>query len=144
MARSVLFLVWLVSSSAKALGASSSPAEDWQFVISPLYVWGKSIEGVSAIGANETPLDLDFQDDILENLDATFTLRVEAGKDRFAYYVEYNYGQLDPSSSGSLGPVQLNADVTYDDIMAEAGILWTFSGSNRNLWELLGGRDRKY
>lgn len=35
-------------------------ADDWEFSLSPLFLWGKSIDGDAAIDGKAAPLDLDF------------------------------------------------------------------------------------
>ena len=59
-------------STALALGTIHATAEDsdgWQFSVAPLYLWAKAIDAHASAGGKQLPLDLDFKDDILENLD---------------------------------------------------------------------------
>ncbi|MEH6607942.1 MAG: hypothetical protein V7696_01130 [Halioglobus sp.] len=113
--------------------------EEWEFSVAPLFLWAKNIEGSSAIGGKEAPLDLDFQDDILDNLDSAFTVHFEAKKGVLTLYAEYNYAVLDPTTSNTIGPAQIEAAVEFTDIMWEAGATWTFAQSRDSSWELLGG-----
>lgn len=122
------------------LTQTAQAAEDeWSYVLSPLFLWGKSINGVSAIGGNENPLDMDFRDDILENLDSSFTLHFEANKGRASYFAEINYARLDPTTTTTIGSVTINADVDYVDIMSEAGMFWSIADNGKTRWELMGG-----
>ena len=115
-------------------------AEDagWEFSVAPLYLWAKNIEGSAAIGGREAPLDLDFKDDILDNLDSAFAIHFEARKDNLTLYAEYNYAKLDPTAVASVGPVQLQADIEFEDTLWEAGATWTFAQHGDSTWELLG------
>jgi hypothetical protein len=109
--------------------------EEWDFSISPLFLWGISIDGDATIGTQTAPLGLDFTDDVLENLDAVFTLHFEATRDRLTLFAEYQYVSLDPSVS--IGPVE--ADIEFDNVAAEAGMGWRWSEDGPSRWELLAG-----
>jgi hypothetical protein len=122
-----------------AAPAAAAAADEWQFSVAPMYLWAKNIEGSSFIGGKETPLDLDFKDDILDNLDSAFSGHFEAKKGDLTLYAEYNYAVLDPTVSNTIGPVQIDATVEFTDIMWEAGATWTFAESRSASWELVGG-----
>ena len=72
------------------LATSISPADtsasndEWQFTLSPMFLWGMSMKGDSQIGPVDTPLDLEFTDDVLSNLHAVFTVHFEAKKQGLA------------------------------------------------------------
>jgi hypothetical protein len=110
---------------------------EWTFVVSPLFVWGKSVDGTSTLAGSEAPVELDFQDDILENLDLSLTFRLEAQKGRFSYYAEYNFGRLEPESTGQIGPVEVSTEVTSEETMSEVGVFWAFSERQQSRLELL-------
>ncbi|RLQ23339.1 hypothetical protein DWB85_01945 [Seongchinamella sediminis] len=112
--------------------------EGWEFSLSPLYLWAKNIEGSAAVGGREAPLDLDFRDDILDNLDSAFAFHFEARKNRLTLYAEYNYAKLDPTTGVSIGPVEIRSEVEFEDLMWEAGALWAFAEHGDCSWELLG------
>ena len=57
---------------------AEEPEGEWEFMVTPMFLCGMSIDGDSAIDGNALPLDLDFTDDIMENLDAVFTFHFEA------------------------------------------------------------------
>lgn len=112
--------------------------EGWEFSVAPLYLWAKNIEGSSAVGGKEAPLDLDFKDDILDNLDSAFAIHFEARKNNLTLYAEYNYAKLDPTTSTSVGPIVITSDVEFEDTLWEAGATWTFAQHGDSTWELLG------
>ena len=66
--------------SASCVSTAIAEEEEWEFAVAPMYLWAKNIEGASAVGGLEAPLDLDFKDDILDNLDAAFAIHLEARK----------------------------------------------------------------
>ena len=113
--------------------------EGWNFSIAPLYLWGKSIEASASAGGNALPLELDFKDDILENLDAAFAIHAEATKGALTFFAEYNFARLDPTVENFVGPVEVKGDVEFEDTLIEGGITWAFAESERMRWELLGG-----
>jgi hypothetical protein len=120
------------------LQAAESEGE-WEFMAAPLFLWGMSIDGDSAIDGNVLPLDLDFRDDVMENLDAVFTLHFAARKDNLLLFAEYQYVSLDPSTEASLGPVNVSSDIDLTVNMAELGAGYTVSYTDATRWELLGG-----
>ena len=111
----------------------------WEYSVTPMYLWAKNINGSSSIGSREAPLDLDFKDDILENLEAAFALHVEAKQGDLTLFAEYNYAKLEPSVEETLGPVTVGADIEFRDTLAELGFAYAFSNSGTTSWEVLGG-----
>ncbi|WP_066959819.1 hypothetical protein [Microbulbifer sp. Q7] len=125
--------------SAISLAAVPAFADDWAFSVAPLYLWAKSVEGTSSAGGIEAPLDLDFQDDILENLEAAFSIHAEATNGTITFFAEYNYAKLKPSNRTEVGPVEVRSDIDFRDVMIEGGLGWTLVSSDSGTWELLGG-----
>lgn len=111
----------------------------WEYSVAPLYLWAKSIEGSSAIGGKEAALDLDFKDDILENLDSAFAIHLEARQGDLTLFAEHNYAKLDPSTRGSLGGISIEASVDFRDVMSELGIAYAFVDNGSVRAEVLGG-----
>jgi hypothetical protein len=111
----------------------------WEYSVAPLYLWGKNINGTSAIGGKDAPLDLDFKDDILEHLEAAFAIHVEAKQGPLTLFAEYNYASLDPSAEETFGPITITADIEFEDIMWELGVAYAFADNGRTQWEVLGG-----
>lgn len=139
MMKNLRFVVAAILATTMLMVSQSafSEQEEWEFLISPMYIWAKSIDGVSAIGGSETALDLDFQDDILENIDSSFTIHFEATRDNMSWFGEVNYGRLGPNSTRTLGGIEINADVDYVDLMAEAGFFRQLGISGTSNWEIL-------
>ena len=109
-------LVWIIPVTVHA--ASDRNAEEWQFTLSPLFLWGMNIDGTSQIGPVEAPLDLGFTNDILENLSAVFTVHFEAHKGDLALFAEYQYADLDPTASVPNGA---ELDIDFTNQLAEFG-----------------------
>lgn len=113
--------------------------EGWQFVVSPLYVWAKNVDAITSAGGRESPLSLDFKDDILENLDASLALHGEATKGAWSLFLEYNFARLDPTVEGAIGTVPIRQDIDFEDVLVEGGVTWAFADNGTSRWELLGG-----
>lgn len=122
--------------------ATSVAAENsggWEYSIAPLYVWGKSVEGKSAVGPTESELDLSFTDDILENLDAAAAVHLEAKQGPLVFFGEYNYAKLDPSTQIDQGSVSIKGEVEFTDILWEVGFRYEVADTGATQWEVLGG-----
>jgi hypothetical protein len=123
-----------------ATGAAFAESEGgWEYTVIPMYLWGKSINGESSVGSVVTPLDVEFKDDVLENLEAAFALHLEAKKDDLTLFFEYNYADLNPGAELGLGPLAIDVDVDFRDIMLEFGIGYVFAKTGATEWEILGG-----
>lgn len=107
--------------SFTATGAFAAPernSDEWQFALAPLFLWGMNIDGSAQIGPVSAPLQLDFQDDVLENLGAVFTIHFEANKNDLALFAEYQYVSLEPTTSVPNGP---SVDIDFKIQAAEFG-----------------------
>ena len=110
-------------------------ADDWEFEFAPLFLWGISIDADATIGTDTVPLDLSFEDEVLENLDTVYTFHFEARNEELILFAEYQYVKLDPSLS--VGPV--DADVEFENTAIEVGAGWQFSRLERTSWDMLLG-----
>ena len=105
-------------SLSSAGAAPDRNSDEWQFTLAPLFLWGMNIDGSSQVGPVEAPLDLSFTDDIFENLSAVFTVHFEAHKNDLALFAEYQYTELEPSTSIPNGA---ELDIDFTNQLAELG-----------------------
>ena len=126
---------------AMAINAGIATAEDdgWNFSLAPLYLWAKAIDASASAGGKELPLELEFKDEILENLDAAMALHFEANKGDLTIFAEYNFARLDPEVSEFVGGVEVKGSVDFEDTMSEGGVAWKFAETGSVSWEVLGG-----
>ncbi|MCP4766278.1 MAG: hypothetical protein GY875_08390 [Gammaproteobacteria bacterium] len=124
---------------ATASTRADAAEEEWEFALSPLFLWGLSIDGDATINGNTAPLDLDFQDDILENMEAVFTLHFEARRGDWGFFSEYQYVDLEPEVSAQLGPATADIDIGFESTIWELGAAWAFQNDANTRWELLMG-----
>jgi hypothetical protein len=125
----------LLASATSATAASG----EWEFALSPLYLWGLSIDGTSTINGKTAPLDLEFKDDILENMEMVFTFHFEARRDDWTIFAEYNFMDLKPDGEFTQGPISGEVEIDFDATIIELGTGWAFSESESTRWELIGG-----
>ena len=111
---------------------------DWEFALSPLFLWGMGISGESTIGSATAPLDIEFSD-VWDNLEAVFTLHFEARKDKWGIFAEYQYANLGPEVNVSMGPVTAVANIGFKNTMIELGGAYAFRETQNTRWEVLGG-----
>ena len=133
----------LTSSSSIALAQSDADQNvsdngDWEFTLSPLFLWGMGISGDATIGDATAPLDLSFGD-IFSNLEAVFTVHFEARKDKWTIFSEVQYVDLGPEVTVSMGPVSIVADIGFKNTMIELGGAYAFRETQNTRWEVLGG-----
>ncbi len=126
-----------IAGSAMAEDAKSSD-DEWHFTLSPLFLWGMSIDGTSQVGPVNVPLEITFTDDVLENLTSVFTIHFEAQKGDWTLFAEYQYVDLDPSIEISS---VASADIDFVDQMGELGVAYKVATFGINdLQVLAGGR----
>ena len=146
---SVACAILLACSSSFALAQSGadddtatnhgSTNDEWQFTLAPLFLWGVNLNGEATIGDVTAPLDLDFKDDILANLEAVFTVHFEARKNKWTIFSELQYLDLQPEVTLSMGPITGDVDITFKNTLVELGGAYTFSENVSTRWEVIGG-----
>ena len=115
-------------------------AEEWEFSLAPLFLWGLSIEGDATINGKTAPLDLEFKDDILDNMEGVFTLHFEARRGDWTLFTEYQWIDLEADVGAREGElVDASVDLGFEQTMWEFGATWAFRESASTRWELLMG-----
>ena len=131
----VILTAAVAGTSSWASAAGTSTGGEWEFQFAPLFLWGISLDGDATIGDKTAPLDIAFNDDVLDNLEAVYTFHFEARKDRLTLFAEYQYVNLTPNVV--MGPVE--TDIDFKNTMFEAGVGYAFGNSDRTRWEVLLG-----
>ena len=137
--RSAILLPLLLSIPLASAADTPASNDEWQFALSPMFLWGMSMKGDSQIGAVDTPLDLEFADDVLSNLDAVFTVHFEAKKGDWVLFSEVQYVDLEPTVNAQKGRVPISADVTFKNTMVELGAARRVAQFEKTDLELLFG-----
>ncbi len=158
----------IINLASHGLARTNRGSDEWQFALSPLFLWGMSVDGTQQIGDISAPLELNFKDDLLDNMAAVFTLHFEAHKKDLAFFTEYQYVKLEPSSEIPNGPT-IDVDFTVQkaelgagyristwwgntDVEPILGLRWTYQDlelgpqtgsnlmdSNESWWDIFGG-----
>ena len=118
-----------------AVAQNSSGEDEWQFRLAPLFLWGMNIDGNTQIGRAEAPIDIEF-DDVLENIQAVFTIHFEARKRDLTLFAEYQYVDLQPSFDTPVGPV---AELDQTIQMGELGAAYKIATFGVTDLEVLAG-----
>ena len=109
--------------------------DEWQFTLSPLFLWGMNVDGSAQIGPVEAPVGVNF-DDVLENMNGVFTVHFEAKKRDWTFFAEYQYVDLQPSFDTPVGPI---ADLDLTVQMGELGVAYRVATFKTTDVELLAG-----
>jgi len=132
----ILCLPLLLTTPVSAADEFASD-DEWQFTLSPMFLWGMSMNGDSQIGAADVPLNLEFTDDVLSNLHAVFTVHFEAKQGDWTLFSEVQYVDLEPTTKISGTPVTV--DVTFKNTMVELGAARRVAQFEKTDLELLFG-----
>lgn len=139
MLRTIIFMLQLVLIEILLLSVTSAHAQsaedEWQFSLSPLFLWGMNVDGTAQIGPAEAPVGVTF-DDVLENMHAVFTFHFEAKKRDWTFFSEYQYVDLQPSFDTPVGPI---ADLDLTVQMGELGAAYRVTTFSTTDVELLAG-----
>ncbi len=136
--RKLLSIALLTAGTMASSTGVYASDDEWEFALAPLFLWGVNLEGDSTINGQATDLDLDFSD-ILDNLDAVFTVHFEARKADWTIFSDYQHIDLKPDGSVQAGPITVNAGITFKEDLVELGAGWAFSDTGKTRWELIGG-----
>ena len=100
-----------------------SAEEEWEYMLSPLYLWAVGLEGESQIGPITAPVSIEFSDAV-NNLDSILTFHFEAKKGQMGMFADAMHISLDPESTLPNGaPVAV--DLTNN--IFEVGGIYRFS-----------------
>jgi hypothetical protein len=128
-------VIFIVNSNNVLADGGDSTDGEWQYSLSPLFLWAQGIEGSSTIGPVSAPLDITFKD-ALSNLEATFTVHFEMKRDKLSLFAEYQYVNLGPEAEGPMGGT---LDISFKDTIGELGASYWVFGTEKTNWEILGG-----
>ena len=116
--------------------ADNHGGDRWQSTLG-IYLWGMGINGTASVGPVDAPLDLDFKDDLLDNLAGAFSAHYEAKKNRWTLFGDYMFAEIDPSTALPNGA---EANVNFKNNMWELGAAYDLTDNNASAtWQILGG-----
>jgi len=135
----ILIIFFTINFASHVTAETDQSSDEWRFALSPLFFWGMNVNGSQQIGTVVAPLELDFTDDMLENLGAVFTFHFEAHKNDLALFAEYQYVNLEPSTSIAKGPT-IDVDFTVQSAEFGAGYKVATWWGNTDVEPILGLR----
>lgn len=124
--------------SAKDPSPAISPTlkEEWQ-VTAWAYGWLAGLEGTTGIKGFKSEVDVPFSK-ILDNLDMTAAITLEARKGRWGGWIDGMY--LKVSAGGNTpGPLLSNVNVSVEQIVAEAAVFYRVWEGQRGSLDLYAG-----
>ena len=124
--------VVVLMASAVPAGAQSQ-SDEWQFEISPLYLWATSIDGTMTLkGRLDQDFGVDFSD-AFDNLETAFTVHFEAGKGRWGLMADAMY--LDLAGSQDISTPGGTANIEVENLLLEGAAGYSFAES----WYVIAG-----
>jgi len=109
----IMFVLFCFSSPIHAAG-------EWKYDLTPMYIWGVSMDGDMTIMGQTAPVEADFRG-IAENMEAVFTIHFEAAKGEWGYLLDYSY--LKVGGQETL-PIGATLDVDFTNVMAEGAVFY--------------------
>jgi len=108
----VLFAPLAIADNASKIdtgtNSDTSPSNNWEFSLAPLYLWAVSIDGDQTVKGNKADLDVSFSD-IFDNLDGALTIHFEwIYRQRWGFITDLNYIVLNPEDSTPLGDIEID------------------------------------
>jgi len=117
------------------------PPSEWEFEIAP-YLWATSLKTDVSLGPISVTSDACFTD-LLKDLDFAAMMRFEGRKDRWGFYLEGMYVNLNDDGRAKVGPFRfrgLETEVRFIQASLDFGGMYRFGDSGRSFDVLFGGR----
>jgi hypothetical protein len=130
----VLFVVFTLLCPL-AYAEEGKPTKNWEWDLTPLYLWGVNMNGELTVASQTLPLVLDF-DQIFNRLEAIFTLHFEGlYKKEWGFLFDISYINIGDSATIR----NSTFDVDFEDTMVELGAIYRFYEKGPHIFEGLGG-----
>ena len=125
-----LCLLALTLLAPTVFAGSSDGSKDWEFNLTPMYLWMINMNGEMTLGTTTTPVVTDFSQ-IVENLEFVFTGHFEGvHKSGFGFLTDLSYSRIGGQQTIPV-PVTITLDVDFTNILVEfAGIYRIHLGEN--------------
>jgi hypothetical protein len=116
----VLLVLTLAAPTAQAQSVYS---EDWEWNLTPYYLWLPTMRGDAVVMGTPAPIDIR-PGDVIEDLGFVFDFRLEGGQKANGFWVDATYLNLVPEEETPGGTVETDIDIT----LAEAFGFYRFTG----------------
>jgi hypothetical protein len=113
----------------------------WWWKVAP-YAWVTDISGDAGVAYNVVPVDISMSD-VIENLDMSFFLAVEAGKGNWTFGFDGVYADL---STNAPAPTRLfrSSNIRLEQFFARAHVGYTLLDDGQNYVNIFGGARYSY
>jgi hypothetical protein len=132
---SAIFVVLAILVAVGAAGPADaqSQSDEWQFSISPLYLWAVSIDGTMTVRDRfNQDVGVDFSD-AFDNLEGAFTVHFEASKGRWGLLADVSYLSL--AGSQDINTPGGTADIGIENLILEGAGGYQFADQ----WWVIAG-----
>ncbi|MDJ0817213.1 MAG: hypothetical protein QNJ58_13465 [Desulfobacterales bacterium] len=110
----ILGILGLVCPAAS--GEEAKSEKNWEFELSPMYLWAVSTKGDVTVKGVQKDFDLSFSD-IFDDLNGAVTFHFEAvRKQEWGLFTDLNYIELNPDDK--------NTDINFRQVLAEAAAFY--------------------
>ena len=132
--RSTFVMFAIFATIAAAIPAhAQDQSDEWQFRISPFYLWAVSIDGTMTVRDRfDQDFGLDFSD-AFDNLEGAFTVHFEAGKGRWGLLADVSF--LDLAGSMDIPTPGGSADIGIENLILEGAGGYQFADQ----WWVIAG-----
>ncbi|MGD8984109.1 MAG: hypothetical protein PVH99_10505 [Desulfobacteraceae bacterium] len=121
-----------------AYAEEGEPAKNWEWDLTPLYLWGVNMNGELTVANQTVPLVLDF-DQIFDRLEAVFSLHFEGSyKKKWGFLFDIMHTNIADSATLP-GPFSTAINVDFENTLVELGAIYRFYEKGRHIFEGLGG-----
>jgi hypothetical protein len=128
----IVLVIGLVCQLAYAEASESN--KNWDFSLTPMYLWAVSIDGDVQVKGVKAEMDVPFSD-IFDNLNAALTFHFEGiHKQRWGFFTDLNFIVLNPEESTPIGDI----DIEYTQVLFELAGFYRFT-EGAHSFDGLGG-----
>lgn len=131
----ILITLCMIGTAHQAVAETRSSSDDWRFTLTPFFLEGINIAGTSKISSWNESLSLIFSKEFLESGSKGQKIHLEAQKNDWTLFADYQYIEPDPSAKmlPYYEPLDLKAQIS------ELGASYRFATWNNTDFEVLAG-----
>ncbi|MGD2126654.1 MAG: hypothetical protein PVG99_11275, partial [Desulfobacteraceae bacterium] len=121
-----------------AYAEEGEPTKNWEWDLTPLYLWGVNMNGELTVANQTVPLVLNF-DQIFHRLEAVFSLHFEGlYKKEWGFLFDIMHTNI-AGSTTLPGPFSTAINVDFEETLVELGAIYRFYEKGAHIFEGLGG-----
>jgi len=130
-----VILFSIATTAQVVLADEMSGEKNWEFNLSPLYLWATKVEGDVTLGPKSNSTEVDFND-IFDNVEGVFTLNFSGlHKSNFGFLFDFIYLDINADKGASLGS---DLNVGLKEMVSQFAGTYRF-GSNDHAFDAVAG-----